>query len=118
MLKSTRCGETCCKNICYCSIYDIVVIEEQKYSFKLFVSKVSTGLESGILRVREEFSMLFLFLIYTVNVLHLEQILKLNLLSIMFVNDPKVEYIKDWVACKIKVLGYFKGAVFFEVNTC
>lgn len=68
MLKSTRCGETCCKNsVCYCktlSIYDIPVIQEQKYSFKLFVFKVSTGLENDVLRGREEFSMLFLFDLY------------------------------------------------------
>lgn len=48
MLKSTRCGETCCKNnICYCK----TVIEEQKYSFKFLVFKVPTGLECDFLRV-------------------------------------------------------------------
>lgn len=36
----------------------------------------------------------------------------------MSVSDPKVEYIKGWIACKIKVLGCFKGAVFFEAKTC
>lgn len=50
--------------------YDILVIQEQKYSFKFFVSKVSTGLESDILRGREEFSMLFLFDLYCKYLVH------------------------------------------------
>lgn len=52
--------------------------------------------------------MLFLFQILLVYILHIEQILKLNLLSIMSVNDPKVEFIKGWIACKIKVSFFFK----------